>query len=85
MLTLSSFIASSLSNSSKLDAADALTTCVMPSLDTDWIYSVDPETYAEVKAAYRAYSTMVDGGVSLYKVFCVAARQGKPQLARLAL
>ena len=79
MFTLSSFIASSLSNSSKLDAADALTTC--GGLDSDWIYSVDPETYAEVKAAYRAYSE-VDGGVSLYNVFCAVARQGKPQLTK---
>lgn len=84
MLTLSSFIASSLSNGSKLDAADALTTCAMPSVNTDWIYSVDPETFAEVKAAYRAFASL-DGSVSLYKVFCMAARQGKPQLAKLEL
>lgn len=80
MLSLSSFIASSLSNGSKLDAADALSSCAMPSLDTDWIYSVDPETFAEVKAAYKAYATTVDGSVSLYKVFCTAARQGHPLL-----
>lgn len=77
MLSLSSFIASSLSNGSKLDAADALSSCAMPSLNTEWIYSVDPETFAEVKAAYKAYATTVDGNVSLYKVFCTAARQGK--------
>ena len=80
MLSLSSFLASSISNGSKLDAADALSTCAMPSLNTDWIYSVDPETFAELKAAYKAYATAVDGNVSLYKVFCTAARQGKPLL-----
>ena len=80
MLSLSSFLASSISNGSKLDAADALSTCAMPSLNTDWIYSVDPETFAELKAAYKAYATAVDGSVSLYKVFCTAARQGKPLL-----
>ena len=80
MLSLSSFIASSLSNGSKLDAADALSSCAMPSLNTDWIYSVDPETFAEVKAAYKASATTVDGNVSLYKVFCMAARQGQPLL-----
>ena len=82
MLSRSSFIASSHSNSSKLDAADAHTTCTLPGWDSDWVCAVDPETYAEIKAIYIAYSTIVDGNISLYNVFCAAARQGKPQLKK---
>ena len=38
-------------------------------LDGEWIYFVDPETFNEVKALYRAMAE-VDGNLSLYNVFC---------------